>query len=46
MPDSPGSHQGWKWSLTLTASNPARSASSACSTRLLGGNCSVASWIQ
>ena len=29
-PDSPGSHQGWRWSLMLTASKPASSASAAC----------------
>ena len=35
--------QGWKWSLTLSPSKPACSASTACSTSSLGGNCSVAS---
>jgi hypothetical protein len=42
-PDSPGSHQGWKWSLTLRPSKPARSAATACGTSALGANCSVAS---
>jgi hypothetical protein len=44
--DSPGSHQGWKWSLRLMPSKPARSATVAWRTSALGGNCSVASWTQ
>ena len=45
-PDSPGSHHGCRWSLTLIASKPARSAPTACSTIELGANCSIASWVQ
>ena len=45
-PEWPGSHHGWKWSLTLRASKPARSAATAWGTSSLGANCSVASWVQ
>ncbi len=34
--------QGWKWSLAQTLSKPARSASTAESTKLAGENCSWA----
>src|SRR5919108_620272 len=39
-PDSPGSHQGCRWSLEAIPSNPARSARTACSSNSPGGNCS------
>src|SRR5205085_8423312 len=42
IPDSPGSHHGWKWSLHATPSKPASSASTACRSRSSGGNCSCA----
>jgi hypothetical protein len=45
-PECPGSHHGWKWSETFSPSKPARSAATPCRTSALGGNCSVASWIQ